>query len=330
MQYLVVGSGSIGRRHLANLRALQPDAHITLLQRADSATRADQFDVQPDRIVHSLADALQQPITAAIVASPATKHLETAIPLIRHGAHVLLEKPIAADASGLAELFAVCDANERILMVAYNLRFHPALRAMKRALDNNQIGRILSLRAEVGQYLPDWRPGSDYRTGCSAQKKLGGGVLLELSHELDYVQWLLGPAQSVSAIVDRVSDLEIDVSDIAVLNIRFESGAIGSVHLDFIQRTPFRQCRVIGTDGTLQWDAIAGDVSIVRAGAEWQQLPAESAADRNQMYLDELSHFLDCIQNGTQPIVTGSDGARALRLALAAEESSRSGETVAL
>ena len=331
MKFLVVGSGSIGQRHLSNLRVLRPDSEIILLQRANSSTRVDQLAVQPTHVVHSLNDALKFQPQAAVIASPATKHLDTAIPLAKKGIHLLVEKPLAATSERIDELCSACEANSCTLMVAYNLRFHPALVQVKELLAQNKIGKVLSVRAEVGQYLPDWRPDTDYRTGCSARSELGGGVLLELSHELDYVQWLLGPASHVSAIVDRVSNLEIDVEDLAEINLRFESGAVGNIHLDFLQRAPYRQCRIIGELGTITWDAIAGEVRIYTLESpEWTRIPAESATGRNQMYLDELEHFLECTEKRTQPIVSGSDGARALRLALAARKSSYTGETVAL
>ena len=183
-------------------------------------------------------------------------------------------------------------------------------------------------RAEVGQYLPDWRPTSDYCMGVSAQRALGGGALLELSHELDYLGWLFGPPARVTARGGRFSDLTLDVEDLVELLLEYPSAPrLVSVHLDMLQRAPQRTCRVIGSEGTLVWDAIADRVDLYRAATGiWETLPVTPLADRNQMYLDELCHFLDCIAQGTQPQVDGAAGLRALAIVAAARQSlNRSG-----
>jgi predicted dehydrogenase len=158
----------------------------------------------------------------------------------------------------------------------------------------------------------------------SASRDQGGGVLLELSHELDYARWLVGEPSSVFSLAARVSDLEIDVEDLAEVTIRFRDGAVGHVHLDMVQRSATRGCRVIGTDGTLAWSAHDHRVSWYQArSGDWQDLHPPTTVDRNQMYLDELSHFLDCAGGHSAPRVTGTDGKRALELALAARRSSQ-------
>ena len=132
---------------------------------------------------------------------------------------------------------------------------------MRKALHQGHIGRVQSVRAEVGQYLPDWRPGIDCRQTASAQQALGGGALLELSHEIDYVRWLIGEIREVTARIARLSDLEIDVEDCAEIILTFENGTIGGPHLDMIQRAPTRTCRLIGSDGTLVWDGLTSHVA---------------------------------------------------------------------
>ena len=301
-----------------------------MLIRRDSSTRAEHLESAPDRIVHTIADALQHNPDAAIIASPATHHLQTAQPLAENGVHLFVEKPIADSIDGVDRLIAECSDNGCVLMTGYNLRFDPSLKALKSVIDDGLIGNPVGLRAEVGQYLPDWRPTTDYRDAVSANRSLGGGALLELSHELDYAQWLMGDITSVSAQVGQVSDLEIDVEDIAELNVRFGSGAIGNIHLDFVQRTPSRQCRIIGTEGTLIWDAIANTVRCFETAAdEWSDMLITST-DRSQMYLDELVEFLAAINQQRQPCVTGEDGRRALAVVLAAKQSADEGVTVSV
>lgn len=319
--YLIAGLGSIGRRHLANLRRLRPQARIGVwrLHSAPEPLPPAGADAQ----LTTLAQALEFAPAAAIIAGPASTHLDLARPLADAGVHLLIEKPLALDPAGVAELITDCRDRGLVLMTGYNLRYLPSLQAAKASLDAGDIGQILAARAEVGQYLPDWRPGSDYRTGVSAQRALGGGALLELSHELDYLGWIFGPPARVTARGGRFSDLTLDVEDLVELLLEYETPPrLVSVHLDLLQRAPQRACRFIGSTGTLVWDGIADRVDLYRAATgAWETLPVTPLADRNQMYLDELSHFLGCIAQGTQPRVDGAVGLRALAIVAAARQS---------
>ena len=316
MQILLVSLGSIGRRHLANLRELEPAATITILRRAiDPALSETQ--------ITTLDPAL--PFDAALLCSPASEHLAIARELAERGIPLFIEKPISHTLDGVADLIALARERRAPLMVGYNLRFFEPLRILRQALIAGRIGRLLSIRAEVGQYLPDWRPAADYRTGVTAQRALGGGALLELSHEIDYVRWLAGEVASVTAQVGRVGDLEIDAEDCAEIALRFRSGAIGSIHLDLLQRAPHRVCRAIGTEGTLTLDFIEPRVRLFTTATNaWSDLPA-GPVDRNAMYLAELRHFLDCARTRSEPAITGEDGLRALEIVEAARSSSEHG-----
>lgn len=312
---LVVGLGSIGRRHLANLRALRPDMAIWALRRTGTES--------PDPtvpVVGSLDEALAVHPQVAILASPAPCHVTEALALAKAGVHLLVEKPLSDRLEGVADLLDTCRRRGVVLMTGYTLRFAPSLMALKEALP--RIGRILSVRAEVGQYLPDWRPGTDYRQGVTARPELGGGAALELSHEFDTLRWLLGEVSQVCALSGSRGDLDLPVEDLVEALLTFRSGVFGSVHLDLLQRVPTRTCRILGTEGTLLWDGIAHGLRLFTQGA-WIDLvrPDDPPFDRNRMYVDELAHFLACVEDGLPPKVTGEDGLRALEIALAAKAS---------
>jgi predicted dehydrogenase len=325
LKALVVSGGSIGRRHIANLRTLEPSAHITLWRQHTAPGEAPDGIPGTDRIVYSLPDALTSDPDLAIVAGPATMHVETGLALAAVDIPLLVEKPLSHERQGAGQLVAFCRARRIALMMGYNLRFYGPLQRLQRAVAEGQIGRVISIRAEVGQYLPDWRPDQDYRQGVSARSELGGGVVFELSHELDYVCWLAGDVQSVMSMAGRLGDLDIDVEDVAEILLRFQSGAIGSIHLDMVQRCLTRSCRVIGTEGTLVWNGLDHSVRVWRAGASgWEDLCPPSSLQRNDMYLNELRHFLDCVRDGREPAVSGEDGLRAMDVALAVKESARS------
>ena len=214
-------------------------------------------------------------------------------------------------------------------MVGYVLRFARWFRAVQGVLDDETIGIPLMVRAEVGQYLPDWRPNTDYRQSVSARSDLGGGALLELSHEIDFVQALVGQVDSVAALCKQSGQLELDVEDIAEINLHFRSGCVGNVHLDMLQRQPVRGGRVVGSEGTVVWDGLASEVDLFKAGAAHSQsVYRGSPQDGRDMYVEEIVHFLDCIRTGAEPDVDGVDGLRALKVVQAARISAREGRMV--
>jgi predicted dehydrogenase len=331
MKALVVGLGSIGRRHLANLRQVVPEAEVTVLRHDRNAATPDDAAKLIHRTVYCLEDAIEERPDCAIIASPAPFHTAVATALAERGVHLLVEKPLSNRLDGVDRLVGTCRRNGCVLLVGYVLRHHPALLAAHEAICRGDVGRVLSLRAEVGQYLPDWRPGSDYRQTVSARKDLGGGALLELSHEIDYARWLAGEATSVFACASHASDLELDVEDLAEIVLRFTNGAIGSIHVDMLQACPTRICRVVGTEGTLVCDVIAAQLRLFdRQTKQWTDLLPQGATARNNLYLTEMRHFFDCIAGRAEPCVTGEDGKRTLQIALAAKDSAECGRVLEL
>lgn len=331
MRALVVGLGSIGRRHLANLRLVEPAAHITIWHQHSKPQDAAGAQFPADSVVYSLEDALDTEPDVALITSPASLHVETGLALAQQGIHLFIEKPLSNALDGVDELLDLCHEHSLVLMVGYNFRFYRPLQVMRQALQEGQIGRVMTLRAEVGQFLPEWRPGSDYRQSVSARRDLGGGTVLELSHELDYIRWLVGEVKAVSAQVGHLSDLEVDVEDTTEIILQFRNGAIGSVHLDMVDRAVTRTCRTIGTEGTLTWDGIHHHVRLFSAATNaWSDLHPARTVDRNEMYIAELRHFLGCVRGGGMPIVSAEDGRRVLEVALAVKQSSQDQRVVEL
>lgn len=321
---LIVGLGSIGTRHARLARELVPGLQIVVL-RHSSCREMNEPGI--DHCVTSLDEALRFRPQAAVVANPATHHLDVALPLARAGIHLLVEKPISSTAEGVGELIEVCRLQGLTLMTGYNLRFLPSLRRFRELLEAKSVGAVLSVRAETGQFLPSWRPGSDYRNTVSAKAALGGGVLLELSHEIDYLRWLFGEVEWVSAIQRKQSDLEIDVEDTAHLVLGFanekgEVPVIAALDMDFFRHDATRTCTVIGAAGSLRWNALVGTVEIFeRGGNAWQTL-FKGEHQRDDSYLAEWRHFLACIADGGPPAISGADGLAVLRVIEAARNSS--------
>lgn len=334
MKFLIAGLGSIGRRHLRNLLALGEKDII--LYRTHRGTLPD-TELADFQVETNLAAALSHQPDAVIVSNPTALHLDVAIPAAEAGCHLFLEKPISHSLERIDELTRAVDSAGVHVFVGYQFRFHPGLRQVKRLLESGAIGQPVSVRAQWGEYLPGWHPWEDYRQGYSAWPDLGGGVILTLCHPLDYLRWLLGEVTHLWAFAGQLSKLEIQVEDSAEIGLRFASGMIGSVHLDYARRPPAHQLEIIGTDGTLQWQNEDGSVHLYQAsnpgqkqiaGSEWQVFPAPEGFERNAMFLEQMRHFVAVVHNEAAPLCTLEDGVRALQLSMAAIASQREGRMI--
>ena len=293
------------------------------------------FDISEDRrrevglkfeieVIPSLDAAWTCDPEVALITVPTSLHVPVALEAAFRRCHLFIEKPLSNSHAGVERLIGVVRQNELVNLVGCNLRFHPGLALIKRLLAQGAIGKAVAVRAEVGQYLPDWRPTQDYRKSYSARPELGGGVILDAIHEIDYVRWLLGDVSAAVCMAGSLSRLEIETEDVAAILLRFESGALGEVHLDYIQRAYSRTCQVIGEEGTLHWDYSAGLVRWYSAQTRhWQTYPNPADWEPNQMYLDEIRHFLRCVRREESPALSICEAARVLDIALAAKEASR-------
>ena len=314
---LVVGCGSIGRRHAMNLRALGV-RQLALCDVNTEALKLCTNDVIGERFSdYSTALAEFKP-DFVVICTPPVCHVEQALLALQAHAHVFIEKPLSHESSGIERLIAEARRNDRNVQVGYNLRFHPGLQILKDLIDSGKIGRVLWLNAESGQYLPDWRPWQNYRESYSARKELGGGIILDGSHELDYICWLLGRPTEVSCRAEHLSALEVDVEDSAWIYLTFPDRRRAELHLDFVQRTYARTCKVVGENGTALWDFNAQEVRWFSAeDAAWKSIPYQFEV--NDMYVAEIVHFLESLGSGTGPVVDLEQGRDVIRVVEAAK-----------
>lgn len=320
---LLVGYGSIGKRHLRIAREALPDADIRVLRHRPT-TEAIEFS---NGCFNQLEDALAFKPQVAIIASPAPFHVTTAMALAGIGCHMLVEKPLAASLVEVGDLVTLVNERQCVLQVGYNLRFLPSLREFQTRIAKGAIGRVLSVRCEIGQYLPSWRPDSDYRETVSAKKQLGGGVLLELSHELDYLRWVFGEIAWVNACLSQQSSLEIDVEDTAHLILGFTpkgspTALVAILTMDFIRHDTTRICTAIGETGSLRWNGVQGVVHECPAGSTGWCEVFSNPNQRDQSYRSQWEHFLACVESGLPPLISVHDGVAALAVIDAARRSS--------
>jgi predicted dehydrogenase len=323
---LVVGAGSIGRRHLGNLQRLQ-------------IPRLLACDPNPDRVsyvhehfgaegVSDIEAGLSRHPDVVLICTPPNRHVKQTLLAVREGAHVFVEKPLSDSAAGLDELIAQEQKSGAIVQVGYNLRFHPPVMKLKELVAGAAVGKILWGRIEAGSYLPDWRPWQDYRQSYTSRRECGGGIILDGSHELDYAAWLFGTPAELACMAGKVSSLDINVEDCATVLLRFSNGSQIDVHLDFMERFYNRGCVLAGESGKLQWDFTANSIQIDRVGEERETIGFDSEV--NDMYVAEMQHFLDCVESGEKPEVTLQEGIRTLQIALAARQAAEERRWVSL
>ncbi|MDZ7587018.1 MAG: Gfo/Idh/MocA family oxidoreductase [Patescibacteria group bacterium] len=253
MKLVIIGLGSIGKKHKQNLELLG----------------------------HEIVPSFEN-VDGALVCNPTALHLETALKFTNLKMPVFIEKPLSHNLNGLDQL-------KGNILVGYCLRFNESLRKFKNNIPQKG---IKSVKIVCQSWLPDWHPQTDYRQSYSAKKELGGGVLLDLSHEIDYSLWFFGPVKKVSARLQMSPELEIETEAIADLELEFISGIKADIHLSYASHQPARFCEIKTNNKTLLWNF----------------------KSNNKMYLEEMKHFIKVIQGKEKPLVTVTDGINVLKV----------------
>lgn len=331
MKFLIAGLGSIGRRHFRNLIALG-EKDIVLLRTHKATLPDDELAGYP--VETDIHEALpkHKPV-AVIVANPTALHLDIAIPAAQAGCAILLEKPVSDSLARLDTLRQAAQKSGSKILVGFQFRHHPTLNKAQELIQQNAIGKVLTVHAHWGEYLPQWHPWEDYRQSYAARADLGGGVIRTLTHPLDYLRFLIGEVESLWSFNGHVSLLEVDVEDIAEIGLKFTNGAIGGVHLNYVQRPPRHTLEIVGTQGTLRWDNADGLLHFYRADlpfGSYSDLPPAPVIEtfsppegfeRNWLFVSQTRHFIETARGESEPVCDLEDGIRALELALAAIKS---------
>jgi len=321
-----LGCGSIGFRHIGHLRKLgvaeieavdpNPEARERVRRELGLVVGSD-----PEKALSGKPDIV-------LVCTPASTHIPMALRALAAGAHVFVEKPLS---TGLRETRPLADAvaaDGRVLQVGYNLRYHPAMRRAKEVVTVGRLGKVLSAHAEFGLYLGKWWPGRDYRTSYMAKSEEGGGLLLDVSHEIDLMIWFLGPVREVTAYGDRLSSLEMQGPDLIKVLMKMESGALVSLSMDCLQPVYTRGFTLVGEDSALRWhcpegraDTSVGQLSLCGAGSEHFE-PLAVSGSSQETYLEELRDFLSSIETGRPPSCGWKEATEVLRVVEAINKSS--------
>jgi predicted dehydrogenase len=271
--------------------------------------------------------------SAVFICNPSSLHVACALKAARAGCHLFVEKPLSHNLDQLDELIGLVHEKKLVGLVAYQLRFHPCIKRLHAIVSEGLLGNVLAARVEVGEYLPGWHQYEDYRQMYASRADLGGGVILSQIHELDYLYWLFGLPRRLFTVGGHYSSLEIDVEDVAstVMEFNFRGRPVAvQIHQDYVQRPPSRGCMILGDAGKVSVDMRALTLTRYDKAGELVEMQDFAGLERNQLFLDEMRHFLACLRGEAAPVVTLSDGAQSLRMALAARQSMTTNNAVEL
>jgi len=313
MKILVVGYGSVGKRHIQNISNI-PDTQIIVCTKRPKDKFLKLYGCQ---VFNSLDLCIKQKPDAAIIANVSSSHLKTAIKLAKSKIHLFIEKPLSNSLHDTKTLLTLVKKFKLTTLMGCQLRFHPCLKTVKQLLQKNKVGRILYVQAENGSFLPDWHPYEDYRISYAARKELGGGAVLTCIHEIDYLYWLFGNPINIVSKTAKISNLEINTEDIAEISMRFKKDIIAHLHLDYFQKPQIRACRIIGTKGTIEMDLLKNTVKLYAfTNKKWSTLLNLPRYNYNSAFAEEISYFVNCVNGNKQTENSVFDGLEVLKIAL--------------
>lgn len=326
--FAIIGGGSIGTRHARNLRTLG-QSKLTIIE--PYAPRAAELAAEGFATVTDIEAAFVPEIEVVLVCSPTIDHLAHLKMAVEADKHLFIEKPIAHTLVGVEDIIQQAKAKGLISLVGFNMRFRDGFKRVQAMLAEGKLGKPLAARANASFYLPYYHPNKDYRTRYQAQRALGGGVVLDDIHELDYLMALFGPVKQVYAQVGKLSDLEMDTEDYAGMMLTHTSGVITQVQLDFLQRVYRRTLEITGSEATLTLDHNTGELRLYGpASNQYTIYPQAMNVTVNDMYLDEMTHLIACLVGQATPIADLTIGYQSLQLAMAALDSAQKNEVIHL
>ncbi len=312
MKVLVIGLGSIGSRHVKNLKKLGI-TNISILRKRNLPTSDLLSSV---KYFSSFSEAIKNKPNIIVIANPTSMHMDYLQKAIRNNCHVYLEKPISHNLDGINSLIKLQNEKKKIVQIGCQLRCHPQLLKIKQWIKNKTFGSTHSVLADVGEYLPGWHPWEDYRISYASRKDQGGGVILTMIHEIDYLYWIFGKINLVSSIGGNLSPLEIDVEDTALISMKSEKGIPIHLRMDYWRKPPVRTLNIICDNAEIFWDYHKGELFLIKNGVKKLENKLPKNWDRNELFLDMMSNFLEAIKSNNNVCSPLNDGIDVLKLAV--------------
>lgn len=299
MKICVIGLGSIGKRHIKNLKKLYSDVAIDILRHSPSD---DPSDSEYGNSKYSY-DELDDRYDAIFITNPTTMHMDALRSVIDKSDAFFIEKPLRP--MGCKEDSIENLPKDKIYYVACPLRYTSIIQYLKENID---FKTVLGMRAMSSSYLPDWRPGTDYTKCYSARKDLGGGVAADLIHEWDYISYLIGKPDKVHTVQRKISDLDLDVEDVALYIGEYKDKLV-EVHLDYFGRQTLRELYIFMKDDTVYCDLVKNSITYMKEGRT-----ITFGEERDDYQIAELRHFFDIAKGKIENDNSAFEAERLMRL----------------
>lgn len=316
MKFLICGVGSIGLRHLRNLKQLgQKD--IILYSTGKSVMLGAKEETKGLKVFSTLEAALAEKPDVCMITNPTSLHIETALKAAKAGCHLYIEKPLANNLDHLDELQAIASKQQLVSLITYQFRYNPHIKLLKSFFINSALpyGKPVYATAEWSEYLPDWHPWEDYKTSYSANSDLGGGVLLTQIHPLNYLSFIFGPINNLQVNKKATKILEIEVDDVADLLISFPNGVSGHVHIDFLQKPRVHTMKIVTSKGRFEWNYHQNSLQFIDSQGEVEFFP-NNGFERNEMFVEMLQNFICAVKNKKDTLFNLEKAITELRLLL--------------
>lgn len=313
MTFLICGLGSIGRRHLRILRGLGEYKFIALR----SGNSKTEFQEKADAEITDIKEISGLKIDGALITNPTSVHITTAIEIARSGIPLFIEKPLGNNLDAIEDFVHLVKENNIPVLIGYNIIYHPCIVAIKKNISEGKIGKIISAKAQFGTYMPHWHRDEDYKKSYAANSSMGGGVVLTSIHEQNYLTDFFGEVTEVKAMEAGGNNLGIDAEEGVEIIMKHKTGVVSNIHLNFFQKPYYRNCQVIGTEGTIYWDFMIPEVKILfddkteilKSGKGPMELLDIS-------YTNQMKHFIDVIKKKAEPGISLQKGIDDMKTAL--------------
>jgi len=294
LKILFFGLGSIGKKHasiIKNNYEFELFAYRTKLGQEENDLEIQEFN--------NLGDAFSVKPDIAFITNPTFLHVETALECIKRNVNLFIEKPISHSLEKLDELEKEIKKRKLFTYVAYNLRFHPVITHLKNIADQSK--KPIYFSVKCSSYLPNWRQKQDYTKSYSAKRESGGGVILDLSHEFDYISWLFGEIKKIEGYCDKISPLDIDSEDFLDAQITCNQNVRGHLHLDYFSHNTERKIQIYYNDKYIEGDLVNNSIKTVDKNGK--EKVNYFKCDQNETYKKQIQYFFEQYFNKNQNIM---------------------------
>jgi predicted dehydrogenase len=331
MKFLIIGLGSMGKRRIRNLQAL---GEKDIIGMEPIEERRQQVEKEYEiKTISSAKDGFGQNPDAVIISTPPDKHGEYALMAAEHGKHFFVEASVLLEEE-IIKANEIAKQKKIVAMPSCTMRFNWRMRKIKELVENNSIGKIIAINYHLGQWLPDWHPWEDIRKFYVGKRETGAGREM-VPFELEWMQWIFGPVGKISCITGKFSGLPVDINDVYSLNLVIGGGIVANILIDVVSRYAVRRMEVTGERGSIVMNWDDNDVKLYDADKkEWKKFSEEEKQEqkgywvKDDMYIDEMRHFLNAVSGKEELIYSMDDDIRNLNILLSAERSSHEGKHV--